>query len=285
MTGKKLGGILPQKEKGYVSVRVKSQAGNLTTEQMEAVAAAAREYGRGYVGATVRLNPEIPWVKREDAGAVAAALEAVGLETGSTGPTVRSVVACKGTVCRHGCADTQGLARTIEAGQGGRPLPRKIKVGIAGCPNNCAKVQFNDIGLMARAYPAFDPDACTGCGACARVCREGAVEVEEEVCTFSPAHCIGCGDCIALCPKDAIAVRDQGLTLFLGGQAGRRVRAGTRVAGLVPEAEAAALVERVIDYFAEHTQEGERLGQMLDRLGQDEVFAALGLAAAAPEED
>lgn len=284
MTGKKLGGILPQKEKGYVSVRVKAKAGNLTAEQMEAVAAAAKKYGRGYVGATFRLNLEIPWVRREDAGAVVTALEAVGLETGSTGPTVRSVVACKGTVCRHGCADTQGLARTIEETQGGRALPRKIKVGVAGCPNNCAKVQFNDIGLMARAYPVFDPDACTGCGACARVCREGAVEVEEEACTFSPAHCIGCGDCIALCPKDAIAVREQGLALFLGGQAGRRVRAGTRVAGLIPEAEVPALVARVIDYFAEHTQEGERLGQMLERLGEDEVFAALGLEAD-PEED
>ncbi|QSZ66952.1 4Fe-4S dicluster domain-containing protein [Methanofollis aquaemaris] len=277
MTGTKLDGVLPQKEKGYVSVRVKAPAGNLTAEQLEAVAAAAKKYGRDYVGATFRLNLEIPWVKREDAGAVAAALKAAGLETGSTGPTVRSVVACKGTVCRHGCADTQVLARTIEEAQGGRPLPRKIKIGIAGCPNNCSRVQFNDIGLMGRAYPTFDADACIGCGACVRLCREGVVSIDEGTFVFSSERCIGCGDCIAVCPKDAISVREQGLTLFLGGQAGRRVRAGTRLAGLVPEEEVPALVARVIDYFAEHTRKGERLGQMLDRLGPDEVFAALGL--------
>ncbi|QYZ78920.1 4Fe-4S dicluster domain-containing protein [Methanofollis formosanus] len=284
MTGTKLSGILPQKEKGYVSVRVKARAGNLTTEQLAVVGAAAKEYGRGYVGATFRLNLEIPGVRREDAEAVAAALAAVGLETGSTGPTVRSVVACKGTVCRHGCADTQALARTIEEAQGGRALPRKIKIGIAGCPNNCARVQFNDIGLMARAYPTFDADACTGCGACVRICREGVVSVDEGAFVFSTERCIGCGDCIAVCPKDAISVREQGLTLFLGGRAGRRVRAGTRLAGLVPEEEAPALVGRVIDYFAEHTRQGERLGQMIDRLGQDEVFAALGLEPEGAEE-
>ncbi|WP_083523327.1 4Fe-4S dicluster domain-containing protein [Methanofollis ethanolicus] len=269
------GGVLPQKEKGFVSIRVRAPAGVLTAEQMEAVAAVSRRFGRGDVTLTLRLNAEVPWVRREDVPAAVEALEHAGLAVGSTGATVRSVVACKGTFCRHGIVDTQALARAIEACEGGRALPRKLKVAIAGCPNNCARVQFNDIGLMGEAYPAFDAAACSLCGACARVCREGGVAVVDEKVRFSADACIGCGDCIAVCPAGAVTAETEGVVVYLGGMAGRHVRTGVRAAGPLAPGDLPAFVHRTIDYFACHAEKGERFGEMMDRTGEEEVLSAL----------
>lgn len=276
---KKQSGVLRLRENGVVSLRVKAVAGLLSAEQLETLARTARDYGRGEVCTTARLNLEVPGVARADVSRAAATLAEAGLVLGSTGPAVRSVVACKGTVCRHGCCDTFALARTLEEAEGGRPLPRKLKIAIAGCPNNCARVQLNDIGFMGRRYPRFDAEACTRCGACETVCKEGAIAVTDDGLVFSPEHCIGCGDCISACPAGAVGIADEGLSLFLGGRAGREIRLGTAVPGLVAEADVPLVTERIITYFAEHAFSGERFVQMMDRLGEETVLRELGLDA------
>jgi len=270
-------GVIRLREKGKVAVRGRIPAGVMTASQMAAVARIAEEFGNGEVAMTARLNVEIPAVDRRDAEVVAERLREAGIETGSTGATLRSVVACKGTVCRHGCCDTQGLARAIEERYGGCELPRKLKISIAGCPNNCARVQVNDIGIMGRRFPAFRAGDCEGCGACEKVCREGAVRVTDGEVFFSGEACIGCGDCITVCPKDAIGIASEGLRLYLGGRSGRVLQVGVEAEGLVAEEEAPGVVGRLLDYFRENAQPGERLGELMDRVGEDEVFSAVGM--------
>lgn len=265
------------RKNGGVALRVKAIAGVLSAEQLEALAAASRQYGQGEVCTTGRLNLEIPGVSRTDVADAEAALSEAGIVLGSTGSSVRSVVACKGTICRHGCCDTFGLARQLEEAEGGRPLPRKLKINIAGCPNNCSRVQFNDIGFMGHRYPRFDADACTLCGACETVCKEAAITVADDGLVFSADRCIGCGDCITTCPKDAVCIAEEGLTVYLGGRAGRKIRFGTEVPGRVAEVDVPALTGRIITYFAEHAREGERFGQMMDRIGEETVLRELGL--------
>lgn len=277
MTGtKKQPGVIRLREKGKIAVRGRVLAGVMTAAQMAAVARIAEEFGDGTVGLTTRLNVELPGIHRRDAGEVAERLREAGIEPGSTGPTLRSVVACKGTVCRHGCYDTQGLARAIEEQYGGCALPRKLKISLSGCPNNCARVQLNDIGIAGRRYPLF-ADECEGCGACEKVCREGAVRVADGRVLFSGEACIGCGDCIAICPKDAVGVASEGLRLYLGGRSGRVIRVGTEAEGLVAEEEILDTITKLLDYFRENALPGERLGEMMERVGIEEVFAAAGM--------
>jgi len=176
-------------------------AGSLSSEQLETLVRTARDHGQGEVCTTARLNLEIPGVSRTDVSDAAAELSEAGLVLGSTGPSVRSVVACKGTICRHGCCDTFGLTRQLEETEGGRPLPRKLKIAIAGCPNNCSRVQFNDIGFMGHRYPRFDEGECTQCGACETVCKEDAIAVGDDGLVFTAECCVGCGDCIAACVR------------------------------------------------------------------------------------
>ena len=51
------------------------------------------------------------------------------------------------------------------------------------------------------------PEACTGCGACRRVCSVQAISGEKkQVHRIDPAVCIKCGNCFEVCKFDAVHV-------------------------------------------------------------------------------
>ena len=269
-------GILRLKESGKVSVRVKAVAGRLSSGQLLKLSDLADNYGDGYICTTARLNIEIPGVDKSLAGSVIEELSDAELSAGSTASEVRSVAACKGTVCRHGCCDTWRIAEILEEEQAGRMLPRKIKIAVAGCPNNCSRVQLNDIGFMGHRYPEFRSAECNLCGACEKICNENAVRITDGKLTFDPELCIGCGDCIDICKNGSVLVKEAGVSLFLGGRAGREIIIGSHVRGLIPESEIPETAERLITYFSEHAKKGERFGSMTARIGKAKVFNDLG---------
>ena len=139
------------------SARVVTVNGKVTAEQMQALAAAARQFGHGEVVLTSRMSVEVPGVPASMIEPFEAALAAVGLSVGGTGPRVRPVVACKGTLCPHGLIDAFSLAEKIHRrfyeGWHGVALPAKFKIGVGGCPNNCVKPTLNDIGIVGAVLP------------------------------------------------------------------------------------------------------------------------------------
>ena len=89
--------------------------------------------------------------------------------------------------------------------------------GICNCDrSDCLAMKAtvtHNVPVMFRAeYVAeVNPDNCTGCRACMRVCQFGAL-------TYSPSTqksvvdqhwCYGCGICRAVCKKDAISLKDR----------------------------------------------------------------------------
>ncbi|RLA88263.1 MAG: NAD(P)/FAD-dependent oxidoreductase [Deltaproteobacteria bacterium] len=90
-------------------------------------------------------------------GIKAADLDQVWQELGMTpgaaiGLYVRSIKFCPGTTfCRLGLQDAVGMGLKLDEKYHGAPLPFKFKIGVAGCPNNCAESWIKDLGLVGTA--------------------------------------------------------------------------------------------------------------------------------------
>ena len=92
----KNGGFMRQKQKDNFSLRLKVVGGNLTAEQLIAIANVSKKYGDGHVHLTSRQGVEIPFIKIGDIDAVKSELLDGGVSTGVCGPRVRTVTACQG---------------------------------------------------------------------------------------------------------------------------------------------------------------------------------------------
>ncbi|HOX31187.1 MAG TPA: 4Fe-4S binding protein [Spirochaetales bacterium] len=55
--------------------------------------------------------------------------------------------------------------------------------------------------------PVLDEARCSGCGACAKACRFGAIVALGGVVTIDERVCKGCGRCVAACPSRALGER------------------------------------------------------------------------------
>lgn len=153
----KQGGFLRQRQKeDFFSIRLRIVGGQLTAEQLRALADASEKYGRGEVHITARQGMEISYIPFEDADAVLDELEARGVRQGTCGPRVRGVVACQGNrICPRGLIDAGDIARKIDDRYFAMELPGKFKFGVTGCPSSCIKAQENDLGVMGGLEPEW----------------------------------------------------------------------------------------------------------------------------------
>lgn len=165
------------------------------------------------------------------------------------------------------------------AQQPGRALPQhaRLRVALASCPNACTMPQIRDIGIIATLTPQVIRPACTGCGRCEQVCREGAIAVHEGRARLQKDRCVGCGQCLAHCPRQAIEAESVTLRILVGGRMGRHPRWAQDLDTADP-ASAAEIVRAFLDSVVRNMQPGESVADTVARMGverlRDEVFAA-----------
>jgi dissimilatory sulfite reductase (desulfoviridin) alpha/beta subunit len=266
----KNGGFMRQVQKNHFSLRLKVVGGNLSTEQLVAIAEISKKYGDGYVHLTSRQGVEIPFIKLADVEAVKTELEAGGVNTGVCGPRVRTVTACQGcAICPSGCIDTYPLAMEISDRYFGQELPHKFKFGITGCMNNCLKAEENDLGIKGGYSVSLIKENCTLCGVCVKACREGAIAKTGEGLVFDKSKCNHCGRCVKSCPFDAWK-GESGYILSFGGTFGNLIAKGEQFLPIIRDKEVLFKVaDAALAFFGKYAKPSERFRVSIDRAGWD----------------
>lgn len=274
-------GFLHNRGTGKFSGRVITQNGVLGAKQLAVLSEAAEKFGNGTVAFTVRLTLELPGIAFENIPAFCEFVGRHGMKTGGTGSRVRPVVACKGTTCVFGLYDTQALASEIHArfyeGYYDVVLPHKFKIAVGGCPNNCAKPDLNDLGIVGQRIPRPDFSACRGCAKCGLVeaCPMGAAQLVNGKLQIDYTVCNNCGRCSGKCPFKLAEKSENRYKLYVGGRWGKKIRIGTPLTSLFNKEEALDMVEKAILLFKSEGRSGERFGETVDRLGVCAVEKAL----------
>lgn len=69
---------------------------------------------------------------------------------------------------------------------------------------------LTEVKKMIRKIIRIDRERCNGCGACAKACQEGAIEIINGKAELAREHfCDGLGDCLPECPTGAISFEER----------------------------------------------------------------------------
>ncbi|MDP2922500.1 MAG: hypothetical protein Q8O30_02105 [Candidatus Omnitrophota bacterium] len=144
-------GFLRQKQEGFFVLRTKMPCAVFDAKHLEKLIEISRKYAKGFIHTTTRQGIEIPFTKFEDITKVEEELKAAGIETGTSGPRLRTTTCCPGNNwCKSGSINTFALYHRIEKELNikcGLDLPHKFKIAISGCPNGCTRPQNSEIGI------------------------------------------------------------------------------------------------------------------------------------------
>ncbi len=135
---------------GTYSVVPRMWGGVTTPTELRAIADAADKYNVQMVKVTGGQRIDLLGVKKEDLPAMWSDLNAAGMVSGHAySKGLRTVKTCVGTeFCRFGTQDSTGLGIKLEKLLWGSWTPAKVKLGVSGCPRNCAEATCKDIGVV-----------------------------------------------------------------------------------------------------------------------------------------
>ena len=158
-------GIYPQNQGGNNFMqRIKVPGGRLTPEQAKVIGRIAQDFatgpepnpyfGNNFLDITTRQDIQMHWIQIEEVPEIWRRLEEVGMTTvQACGDSARNVVCCPVSgLDREEAFDAYPVARAItDFFVGNREyanLPRKFKMSVTGCVEDCAQAEINDIGMV-----------------------------------------------------------------------------------------------------------------------------------------
>ena len=138
---------------GNFMLRTKVVQGVLTGDQAELFADLADEYGRGFLDCTTRQCVQFHWIRLEQVPDILHRYKAAGITTlGACGDITRNVVGCTLAGIGHeqladGHAVGESIHRRFLGNRAYSNLPRKYKISVTGCAEDCARGLINDVAL------------------------------------------------------------------------------------------------------------------------------------------
>jgi ferredoxin-nitrite reductase len=158
-------GIYPQKQGGDAfMMRIKVPGGFLKPEQARVIGRIAADFAHGpipnphfgnnFLDLTTRQDVQMHWIKMGDVPEIWRRLEEAGITTvQACGDSARNVLCCPVSGLGHEEAiDAYPVAQAISNYFTGNReyanLPRKFKMSVTGCLEDCAQAEINDIGML-----------------------------------------------------------------------------------------------------------------------------------------
>ncbi|MZR11540.1 nitrite reductase large subunit [Maritimibacter sp. DP07] len=134
---------------GTYSVMPRMWGGMTDAAELRAIADAADKYGAA-VKVTGGQRIDLLGVQKEDLPDIWRDLNAAGMVSGHAySKGLRTVKTCVGKDwCRFGTQDSTGLGIRLEKLLWGSWTPHKVKLGVSGCPRNCAEATCKDVGVV-----------------------------------------------------------------------------------------------------------------------------------------
>ena len=280
------GGVITERDPGFVTVRIRAPAGSLTAEQIRGIATIAKKYGTGTVHCTTRQSLEIPHVRPESLKRVAARLEKNGTPIGSEKDEIVNITSCPGTDrCKFANIDTIGLAQKIDKKLFGKAMPVKMRIALSGCPNACTSPMLNEIGVIGRIRPVRTAGLCTGCGSCVYYCKEDAIKIRNGISELDEKKCVQCGMCVTSCSFNLLKEAHTHFLITVGGRRGRHPKVGRELLTVETEDQVLFAIDRIVDWVYRRAWSGRLLSEQLDELRfekiRDEIAGTLPKAGPA----
>jgi len=158
--GERTGSAEPEElEDEFFMLRIRIDGGQMTADQLRAIAWVSERYGRDVADVTDRQNVQLHWIRIEDMPAIWERIEGVGLSTQEAcGDTPRVILGCPlAGVTSDEVLDATPAIQAVAERYVGDPafsnLPRKFKTSISGCRAGCTNHEINDVSFVGVAHP------------------------------------------------------------------------------------------------------------------------------------
>src|SRR3954467_6515524 len=148
---------------GHFMLRTKVVQGVLTADQAGVMASIAEDFGRGIIDCTTRQCFQIHWIRLENVPEIFDRLDRVGMTTlGACGDIPRNVVGCTLAGLAHdevvdGYATAEAIHEYFLGNKLYSNLPRKYKISVTGCREDCARGLINDLALSGAIHEDGTP--------------------------------------------------------------------------------------------------------------------------------
>jgi len=164
LDGGKTGALEPEElDDEYFMLRVRSDGGLLSAEQLRVLGGISTDFGRNTADLTDRQNVQYHWIRIEDVPSIWQRLEAVGLQTqeacgdsprGFLGSPVAGVAADE---IIDGTPALEEIKRRYIGDPEYANLPRKFKTSVSGHPSLDAAPEVNDVSFVGTVHPELGP--------------------------------------------------------------------------------------------------------------------------------
>jgi nitrite reductase (NADH) large subunit len=174
---------------GTYSIVPQMQGGLTTPAELKALADIAVKYKVPTIKVTGGQRIDLLGIAKENLNDMWDDIAAAGMESGyAYGKATRTCKSCVGKEhCLMGTQDSMGLSVKMEDAVWSHFMPHKFKMGVSGCPRNCAEATIKDFGVIC-TEKGYEIHVAGACGIRTKAClKDRFFATEDEVIQYLKA--------------------------------------------------------------------------------------------------